>query len=730
MAQLLKIVLGMIFMFLAVGPVSGADLPVSFDLRTSFGQNYVTSVKNQQGGTCWTHGAFAAMEGNMLMTGNWAANGESGEPDLAEYHLDWWNGFNQFNNDDIIPPTGTGLIVHEGGDYLVTAAYLSRGEGAVREIDAPIYDTAAPRSDPDYHYYYARNIEWYTIGDNLENIDRIKRAIMDHGVMGTCMCYNGGFISNYRHYQPPSSHLDPNHAIAIIGWNDNISTGAPQNGAWLCKNSWGDNWGMNGYFYISYYDKHACRNVEMGAISFQDVVPLEYDNIYYHDYHGWRDTRADVSEAFNAFEAENGELMKAVSFYTSTDDVTYTAIIYDRFENGQLLDPLATETGFIEYRGFHTVDLTMPFHVTRGDSFYVYVSLSDGGHAYDRTSEVPVLLGAKYRTTVPSSASPGESYYLSGSEWVDLYEDNNTANFCIKALAELGVSYEVDNPYGWAPLEVNFTGSSRLDVDTWFWDFKDGATAYGPNASHTFTEGGMFEVTLEVDADGDIRSCTNPAAVIALADTLRCPNVYAEPGTQVDVAIYLNNSAPLSKLRIPVEYSGSLYLTLDTFFTDGCRTEMFDKVNYAHVDLYYRRATFSISKTDPYIPDLEPGSGPVLILRFTMPGSATQDKFATIALDGYSTYMPDMTGTYFDYTAAGLEGRVGLPYLCGDADTNGEINLIDILQVISFLYDVPPGPAPEPLEAGDVNSDSEVNLLDVLLLIDEVYGESPGLNCP
>jgi C1A family cysteine protease len=418
----------------------GSSLPSSYDLRNIGGKSYVSAVKSQSGGTCWTHGTMAALEGNLLKTGIWQNAGETGEANLAEYHLDWWNGFNQHHNADIAPQTG-GLTVHQGGDYRVAAAFLTR-TGAVRDSDAQSYSSAPKEAASTYHQFYVRDIEWMSAGPNLERIDRIKQALYDHGVVGTALTWSSSYFnsSDNTFYQAPTSSSDPNHAVAIVGWDDNKKTKAPKPGAWLIKNSWGSGWGDGGYFWISYYDKIAGQHAEMGAVSFQNVEPMRYDNIYFYDYHGWRDTKKGVSEAFNAFVAKGAatgnEMLTSASFYTAADDVEYSVQVYGGFENGELTDLLSQRDGIADVTGFHTVDLNWPVGLQAGQKFYVLVHLSQGGHPFDKTSNVPLLLGGDSRPTVESRSKPGQSFYRTAQGWVDLTKDDATANFCIKGLTE------------------------------------------------------------------------------------------------------------------------------------------------------------------------------------------------------------------------------------------------------------------------------------------------------
>ena len=538
--------LGAVMLMLAAPPCMA--LPVAFDLRDVDGECFVTSIKSQEGGTCWTHGTMAAMEGNLLMTGVWGSAGEEGEPDLAEYHLDWWNGFNDNWNGDADPVSGSGLVVHEGGDYRVASAYLSRGDGAVRDCDGQSFGTPPLQYSGGYHIYYPRHIEWYTAGEDLERIDEIKTALMECGVMGTCMCYSEEFIEGLTHYQPPSSEEPPNHAIAIIGWNDTLQTQAPLPGAWLCKNSWGEGWGMDGCFWISYYDRWAGHEPQMGAVSFRDVEPMRYDNVLYHDLHGWRDTMTGTAEAMNAFCTGSRMLVSSGGFFTASDSTEWELSVYSGFDGNEPYGLLASDSGMFVHTGYHTVDFPEPFETAGGDSLYAVLLLDRGGQPYDRTSDVPVLLGASYRTIVESSASYGESFYRDGAgNWADLQDwDGNpfpgTGSFCIKLLgstAGLNVS-----PGG--PVVVEGPGGGPFEPA----GFDLGMTAVSLEP---------IEFSIGIDPDVDWLSVTGPSlGVIGPGGTVQVGfevNSNAETLGEgaYDATIVVDDCTSGETIQIPVE---------------------------------------------------------------------------------------------------------------------------------------------------------------------------------
>jgi hypothetical protein len=262
------------------------------------------------------------------------------------------------------------------------------------------------------------------------------------------------YMSGNTQYQPPSSEERQTHVVAIIGWDDDKVTQAPEKGAWLAKDS---SW--RGFFWISYYDKNAGKDPVMGAVSFQEIELLRYDHIYYHDYHGWGGSIPEITEAINAFKAQQDELLTAISFYTADDSVDYELKVFDNFEENKPEDERLAQSGTIDHKGFHTIDLHSPVQLEGEDDFYIYLNLSHGGHPIDMTGWVYGMtesdaIADVQGSFVYSTASPGESYYYDGSAWKDLYdyeaEDHwweQSANFCIKALTNdpEGISFEVSS---------------------------------------------------------------------------------------------------------------------------------------------------------------------------------------------------------------------------------------------------------------------------------------------
>jgi hypothetical protein len=63
----------------------------------------------------------------------------------------------------------------------------------------------------------------------------------------------------------------------------------------------------------------------------------------------------------------------------------------------------------------------------------------------------------------------------------------------------------------------------------------------------------------------------------------------------------------------------------------------------------------------------------------------------------------------------------------GDADSNGAINVSDVIYLINYLFSG--GPEPEPWIAGDSNNDGKVSVADVVYLINYLFAGGPPPNC-
>ena len=107
---------------------------------------------------------------------------------------------------------------------------------------------------------------------------------MQYGALYTSI-YSSILISNGTGYSNVSTTNQ--HAVAIVGWDDNYSrfnfaSTPPGDGAWIIKNSWGNTSGQGGYYYVSYYDAtFPGVTDQFAAIAISSVENLtEYKNIY------------------------------------------------------------------------------------------------------------------------------------------------------------------------------------------------------------------------------------------------------------------------------------------------------------------------------------------------------------------------------------------------------------------------------------------------------------------
>jgi PKD repeat protein len=282
--------------------------------------------------------------------------------------------------------------------------------------------------------------------------------------------------------------------------------------------------------------------------------------------------------------------------------------------------------------------------------------------------------------------------------------------------------FSADTLYGKVPLIVNFSGYSinHSVVDSWNWNFGDGGVSEGQTVAHTYNSSSMYEVNLDIEAGGENFLRRKKNYICALADTLSAGNATVTVGSNVVIPFYLNNAVPLKRMILPIDYAGVVNLRYDSFSTAGCPTDPFSQKSLLYFDEINKKMVMVIENGW-----LEPGLNTIVIIYFTaLSGTAGQETI--ISPTEVNGYQPTLSWTRFTYTPDLKAGTVKI-FLCGDANSNGAVNIQDITFLINFLYKG--GPSPNLIQSADVNHSGLVNIQDITYLINYLYKGGPAPNC-
>ena len=360
---------------------------------------FVTPVKDQQdSGNCWSFAVLAALESCILKS--------TGETyDLSEENMK--NLMASFSD------YGWQIDVNDGGYDDMGIGYLVGWLGPVLESE-DAFDDRSALSPLLKSILHIQDVVYLKRNNYLDN-DGIKEAILKYGAVATGIYYSGLYLLDDSYYYYDVI-MPSNHAVTIVGWDDSYSrynfNKVPQgDGAFIVKNSWGDDWCNNGYFYVSYYDTKFAQ-VGRDEVSYTFILndTMKYDKNYQYDISGKTDyliTGLDTIWYQNVFTATDNEYLAAVSTYFNAEtDWDVSVYVNDIFK--------LTKSGKSN-PGYHTINLGDLICLNPGDVFRVVFKLNCMEYA-----NVPIV-ETDYINKVP--ATSGVSYFSkNGQNWTDLYD--------------------------------------------------------------------------------------------------------------------------------------------------------------------------------------------------------------------------------------------------------------------------------------------------------------------
>ncbi|MCD2493015.1 lectin like domain-containing protein [Lacrimispora sp. NSJ-141] len=392
--------------------VNAVAVPSKYDYR----EHGRCPAAGSQGelGTCWAFATMIALESSLLPQESF---------DFSEDHISLRNSF--------------GMSQDMGGDYTMSMAYLLAWQGPVLEEDDPYGDGESPDGlEPVKH------VQEIQLLDNKDYAG-IKRAVYFHGGVQTSLFtaledessqseyYNEDTYSYYY-----TGNQISNHDIVIVGWDDsysreNFNQDPGMDGAFLCMNSWGTEFGDGGLFYVSYAD----TNIGIHSLAYTGIdSPDNYENIYQADLCGWLGQLGyGDEEAYfaNVYRARSDERIEAAGFYATGADTEYEVYVLGGApENGKLVLDEPVASGRFEQAGYYTVDLKRPVDVKAGERFAMAVRI--------RTPEAVHPVAIEYQDgsseiMTQVDLSDGEGYISAdGRNWANT-EKEQDSNICLKA---------------------------------------------------------------------------------------------------------------------------------------------------------------------------------------------------------------------------------------------------------------------------------------------------------
>lgn len=493
-----------------------SSIPENYDSRD---KGYVTAIRNQSSwGTCWAFAAVAAMESYALSHG---LVDEPEDIDLSEYALAYFtfcdDTYKDVTGDETICSDTTKYGFSSGGNDEYVFKTLSKWTGIYKDDNTSYEESLSngyvtPYEPNEEDLQYVLTGQYYI---NMDDTDVIKAAIIENGAVTASYYSHSDYASNMDTYNYNYEYSGTNHAIAIVGWDDNkdktlftmtdsdgVEHTPKNNGAWLVKNSWGTYWGEDGYIWISYED----LGLLSGDAVVYEIAPKDvYDNIYQYD--GATVFLASLYlkrvASVYTITGDVNQYIEAVSFaLAGSVNMQYTIDVYKNTEEN-LLDAgelVATKTGKTTLAGYYTVALDEPIKAQPGETYTIRITFDDVAKVLVGYNNFG--MGNPVAGTTSTSSKAGECYYYNGTKYIDLYEayGGYLDNICVKMFTS-DESEECRVPQ---ITDVELTEADKVTVN---WQKADNAIAYdlwtgtsstdsNPTITRFTTNSAIVDVTL------------------------------------------------------------------------------------------------------------------------------------------------------------------------------------------------------------------------------------------